>query len=432
MLLAAASYAQNAPAGTHDADAPSAQEEFSSKISVAEDAMAKQDFAAAVVQLKSLATQAPRDARVQYDLGFALEREGDEAGAATAYEASITANPALGEPRIALGLLDARAGRMEKAHAELAAAATLKDEAPVLRGRALRAMAKLDEAKQPAAARQELVQAIQLTGEQPDDILFGADLAEQAGDSADAEAAYRRAVAAQPGDIDAIAGLAHALVKEGKNDQAEQVLNEALKAHPDDPRIVSQLAVLYTAEEKVAQAIPLMEQLRASKTVYAQDAQMTSMMAHLYELNGQYPKAEAAYRVLAAQAGSDPEVLDALGSVLVKEQKFADAQGVLERSVAMRERFASPQDWGLAEEHLGYAASKNGRPQVTIEALKARDTVLPSSPSSLFLDAISYDALHQRSEAVQMYKAFLAAAGGKFPNEEFEARHRLVALANAR
>jgi Flp pilus assembly protein TadD len=428
MLLASALTAQNEPAGTHAPDQPGPQDAVNVEITSAEAAMEKQDFTTAAARLKVLAAQRPTDARIQYDLGYALERNNDETGAATAYAAAIEANSALGEPRVALGLLDARAGRMDKAHKELAAAAALNNEAPVLRGRALRALAQMDEAKDPAAALDELQRAIQLTDEQAGDTLMAADLAERAGDDADAETAYRRVLATQPADIDAVAGLAHVLVKEKKNADAEQLLSDALKTHPDDPRLVSQLAVLYTAEDKTALAIPLMEKLRASRAGYADDAQMTEMLARLYEMNGDYAKAEPLYRAVVVNDAGDPEVLDALGTVLVKQQKYADAEDVLQKAVTMRERFASPQDWGVAEEHLGYAASKNQQAQLALDALKARDTVLPSTPSSLFLQAISYDALHQHKEAAQAYKTFLASANGTLPNEEFEARHRLVAL----
>jgi hypothetical protein len=46
----------------------------------------------------------------------------------------------------------------------------------------------------------------------------------------------------------------------------------------------------------------------------------------------------------------------------------------------------------------------------------------------LFLEATAHDTLHQTKEARESYKAFLAVAGGKFPDQEFEARHRLVTL----
>jgi Flp pilus assembly protein TadD len=423
-------FAQQLPPGTREADAPSQADAVNARIQAAEGLLEKQDYRGAVVKLKSLATERPKDARVLYDLGYAEERDNDEAGAAVAYASAIAANPTVGEPRVALGLLDARAGRLEKAHEELLGAAKLGGEAPVLRGRALRALARMDAVKDPVAAREELIQAVKLTEETPDDVLMGADLAAQAGDDADAEAAYRRAVELDPTDVDAVAGLTHALVKQKKTAEAETVLAGALKAHPDDPRVVSQLAVLYASEDKATQAIPLMEKLRAGRASYASDPEMTGMLAHLYELNGDDAKAEALYRGLVEKNSGDPEMLDELGSVLVKQQKYAEAESVLTKAVSMREQFATQQDWGLAAEHLGYAASKNAQPRVALQALAERDTVLPSSPSSLWLVAISHDALHERKEAAVAYRAFLAIANGKLPNEEFEARHRLVALDN--
>ena len=69
---------------------------------------------------------------------------------------------------------------------------------------------------------------------------------------------------------------------------------------------------------------------------------------------------------------------------------------------------------------------------LVLQALAARATVLPNSPSSLFLEATAHDTLHQVKEATESYKAFLAVADGKYPDQEFEARHRLVALEHMR
>jgi len=38
--------------------------------------------------------------------------------------------------------------------------------------------------------------------------------------------------------------------------------------------------------------------------------------------------------------------------------------------------------------------------------------------------------LHQTKEAEKAYTAFLAVAEGKYPDQEFQARHRLIALKN--
>ena len=427
IIFSSAAWAQ-LPAGTHEADDTTREDAVNARIQAAETALEQQDYKGATIKLKSLAAERPKDARVLFDLGYAEERSDDEAGAAVAYAGAIEADPAMGQPRVALGLMDARAGRTEKAHAELLGAANLTAEAPVLRGRALRALAAMDEGSHPDAAQEELLAAVKLTGETPDDVLMGADLAVQAGDDADAETAYRRALVLEPGNADAVAGLAHVLVREKKIAEAETLLAEALKAHPDDPRLVAQLALAYSSEDKAAQAIPLIEKLRASRAGYAADPGMTGMLANLYAMNGQNAEAEKLYRGLVAGSPNDAGLLDDLGGVLVKQMKYPEAETVFAKAVSMRDGFADPKDWGAAAEHLAYAASKNGHPQVTLQALTERATVLPNSPASLFLQAISHDSLHETKQAAEAYRAFLAVANGQFPDEEFQARHRLVAL----
>jgi len=45
-----------------------------------------------------------------------------------------------------------------------------------------------------------------------------------------------------------------------------------------------------------------------------------------------------------------------------------------------------------------------------------------------FLRATAYDSLRLYKPAATNYKLFLAAAAGKFPDQEFQARHRLKAI----
>ena len=77
---------------------------------------------------------------------------------------------------------------------------------------------------------------------------------------------------------------------------------------------------------------------------------------------------------------------------------------------------------------LAFAASQNNAPRTTLQALEIRDKVLPQSPPSLFLAATAHDKLHQTKQAQDLYKQFLSVANGKYPNEEWEASHRLIAL----
>jgi Flp pilus assembly protein TadD len=435
-LLAGFAAAQNLPAGTHSADQPTAQEKTqdatNSQLRSAEGALEQGDYPAAIAALKPLAAAEPSNAHVLYDLGFAQEHINDDTAAATAYTEAIAADNAFPEPRIALGLLDARTGRLDDAHRELLAASQLPNASPQLRARALRSLAVLDETADPDASRDELLAALKLSPETPADILLSARLAEHANDMPDAEAAYRRLLALTPTDPDATAGLAHTLEAQNKTAEAETILNTALKTDPNDPRLLAQLAAVYGAEGKPQQAVPLLEQLRATNPAAAANPALSRLLAHLYTLSGDNAKAEALYRQLTAQSPADPMLLDDLASVLVEEQKFAEAQTLLTKAVAMRSAFPSEGDWAGAAGHLAFAASRNHDPQTTLQAIAARATVLPNSPASLFLEATAHDTLHQTKDAERAYRAFLALAGGKYPDQEFQARHRLIALEHER
>ena len=420
------------PAGTRSIDDTSRQDAVNRQISQAETSLEKQDYKSAEAQLKTLAAANPKDGRILYDLGFAEDHIGEEADAASSYTASIAAIPGFAEPEIALGLLDARTGHTAAAHRELLDVANRSTTSAELRVRALRALAHLDESSQPAAAQEELLAALKLSPETPDDVLMGAELAERAGDPTDAETAYRRALKLMPDDLDAISGLAHVLEQQGKLGDADAAISAALKTHPDDPRVVAQAASIYAAEGKQAQAIPLLEQLRASNPKIAADPDATQLLAQLYYVNGDNSKAETLYASLLTATPKDPMLLDSLGSAQVKQGHDADAEATFKKAVALRQAFPDEQAWGESEGHLAFAASKNNDPLMCLQALDARATVLPNSPTSLFLEATAHDHLHQIKQAIVAYKAFLALANGKLPDQEFEARHRLIALEHER
>ncbi len=424
--------AQNLPPGTHSVDNGSQQEEYRRQVEAAESELERQEYQQAEATLKLLAAQNPKDGRVQYDLGFAEERNGEEAAAAQAYAASMAALPQFAEPRVALGLLDARAGHFEQAHKELLDASNLTSASADLRARALRALAHLDEEKDPEAAREELLAALKLTPTTPDDVLMSAELADRAKDWSDAVTAYQKALELMPGNVDAEAGLAHALQKDGKLDQADTVVSAALKEHPQDVRLVAQAAEVYAAEGKAAAAIPLLEQLRSSDPKIAADPDTTQLLAQLYDVSGDNAKAEQLDLQLLALRPNDPMLLDALGSAQVKQGQDAAAEATLEKAVALRAAFGDDKAWGVAEGHLAFAASKNNDPLTCLQALAARATVLPNSPTSLFLQATAEDHLRHRQAAIKAYQAFLAMAAGKFPDQEWQAKQRLHLLESER
>lgn len=419
-----------------------AQSSSDTQLAAAETALEHADYPAAIAALKPLAAAQPHNPHILYDLGFAQERVNDDTAAAAAYRAAIAADPSMAQPQLALGLLDARNGHFDSAHRELSAVSNLVGASSDLRARALRSLAVLDEHANPDTARDELLAALKLSPETPADILLSARLADHAGAFPDAEAAYRRYLAVHPHDPGATAGLAHTLTAQGKTADAEALLTTALKQSPADPQILSELVAVYGAEGKPGEAIPLVEKLRASDPASASNPALTRLLAHLYSLSGDYAKADPLLRQLIAENPKDPLLLDDLASALVastarspaavQQQKFTEAQTLLAKSVAMRASFPSDAEWGEAEGHLAFAASRNHDPRLTLQALAARATVLPNSPASLFLEATAHDTLHQNKDAERAYRAFLSLASGKYPDQEFQARHRLIALERER
>ncbi len=385
----------------------------------AEDLLEHGDYKAAEPALAQLAARNPKDAHILFDLGFTQEQNNEEQAAAQSYTAAVAADATLAEPRVALGLLQARNGQAVEAHQLLEAAAALPSASPALKARALRALARLDQPTRPDQARADLAQAVQLTGEQPGDAELTAILSVGNTNATDAEMTFRRALAQNPADVAAIVELASILQRQNKLAEADALLT---------PALVAQTATLYAAENKPGEAIELLKQLRASNPQAVANPALTRLLAHLYLLSGEAAAAEPLYQTLAGAQQNDPTLLDDLGSTLVREQKFPEAQAVLTKAVAAREAFHDDAAWAEAAGHLAFAASRNHAPEVALQALAARATVLPNSPATLFLEATARDTLHQRKEAERAYRAFLAAANGKLPDEEFEARHRLIAL----
>ncbi|WP_213803305.1 tetratricopeptide repeat protein [Granulicella sp. dw_53] len=419
------------PAGTTDASSPTQTQQDPLRAQ-ANEALEKRDYPAAQKLLTSLVEKNPTDAHLLYDLASTQDAL-DQPAAAETYRRAIAADPKLFEPHLALGLLLARQGESSAAHTELATAVTLDAPAPALKARAYRALARLDQsASQPAAASADLLAALKISPETPEDISFTAELAEASGDLPAAEAAYRRLLAASPNDPAATAALTHLLLRQNKPAEAESLLTAALAIAPEDTTLNAQLATVYMASDdpaKSSQALPLVEKLHAS---HPNDPAVTRILARLYSRSAQYDKADPLFATLIAAtppgAQPDPTLLDDRADALIHLHRAAEAEALLKRAVANSTGFPSKEDLGIAASHLAFAASENNDPQVTLQALSLRATVLPQSPSALFLEATARDKLHEVKKASELYNQFLSVANGKFPDEEWEARHRLITL----
>jgi tetratricopeptide (TPR) repeat protein len=424
LLLVAIPTRAQLPAGTTDTTQPQAPKQ-DPLLTQANEALDKQDYPTALKLLTTLAEKSPTDAHLLYDLAFTQDALDQITAAEATYRRAIAADPAYFDPHLALGLLLARSGKLTDAHAELLKATTLTTGNQALKARAYRSLARLDQPTNPAAASDDLLAALKISPETADDILLSGELAEASGDTTAAELAYRRLLAVDPQNHDATAALTHLLLHQQKPDQAEALLAAALAKDPENPTLNAQLASLYEQQGKTDQAIPLVVKLHAA---HPDDSAITRLLARLYSRNQQYDQAAPLYAALIVKSPQDPTLLDDAADVQIHLKNFAEAESLLKRAIAQPSAFPTQDDLAQAASHLAFAASVNNDPATTLQAIEIRDKVLPQSPSSLFLSATAHDKLHQTKQATDLYKKFLSVANGQFPDEEWEARHRLLTL----
>jgi Flp pilus assembly protein TadD len=432
-LLLAAPLAQSQnqlPPGTQDPDSAPAAAKGTPEIKpgreAAEAKIDQHDFEGARPLLQQYLSRNPGDARALFDLGYVEDAGSHEEAAAADYRKAIAADPKQFECRLALGLLLAHQAKFDDAREQLEQATLLTPDPPnpAAQAEAFRSLARLDRSSDPTAARDALVAALRLTPETPDDLLLTAQIAEANGDLELAQTAYQRVLAAHPAvsaslQSAANAGLAQLLIKKTQYSDAEPLLKSALERDPRDPGLNAQLATALLAQGKDDEALPVLETLRQLEPG---NASVDQMLADAYSQAGHPEKADPIYAKMALAQPKNEEILAGQGENLIRERQYLQAQPVLERAVQLK-----PDD-GDAWSGLAFAASENKQYSVALHALSMRAKYLGETPATYFLWATSYDNLHQSKQAQEYYHRFLAAADGKFPDQEWQAKHRLVAL----
>jgi Flp pilus assembly protein TadD len=135
-----------------------------------------------------------------------------------------------------------------------------------------------------------------------------------------------------------------------------------------------------------------------------------------------YPQAEASLRQLVQKSPDDADLRRDYGISLLGQAKYPEAQAELFRAVKLK-----PDD-GETHGQLALAASNNKDYNLALAALNARTKYLPDTPGTFFLRATVLDHLGDKEQAAENYKQFLAVANGKYPDQEWQARHRLIAI----
>jgi tetratricopeptide (TPR) repeat protein len=394
----------------------------------AETALGKQDYVAAEPLLKKYLETYPDSYAGWYDLGYVYRGLGRRDDSIAAYRKSVAAKADVFESNLNLGLVLADAANPE-AEQFLRAATRLKPSSGNTSGnrlantrdgqmRAWMALGRFLVSSKPDEAVSAFGQAAALDPKDPEPHLAAGSLLEKS-HPAEAEKEYHQALAAAPDSVDAMTALANLYQRERRFSDAEPLLRQLVAFHPNDAGAHLQLGRMLAISGHKQDAV---SELETGLKLDPSDHHAQRDLAELYGELGKYDEAQEKYRVLLASEPGDAELHDGYGRALLKQKKFAEAQQELMKAVQLR------PDWGEAYGDLAVAANENKDYATAIKATDLRAKYLPEIPMSYFLRATAYDHLRDAKQAARYYHQFLEVAAGQYPEQEWQARHRLIAI----
>jgi tetratricopeptide (TPR) repeat protein len=370
-------------------------------------ALDHQDYQQAEQIFSKLAAADPKDYSALFNLALAESALKKDEQAAEHYKQVLALKPGLYEAELNLGMLDIRD------HHPAEAIPLLEDAAK----------------QRPSQARVQryLGEALLATGK-----------------NAEAAEAFRASLAADPKQALAELGLGQSLARQGELDQAlphyEQAaaLDASVKSYlmeiaiefskanrpkeairlleqfPNDPGACEELGRLYLAANQPAEAVKEFQTAVAASPTSANRL----ALATAYLKNNQ---AELAAPILEQELAAHPNDYDlhmAVGRIYRDRRKFPEAGQQFVAAAGLKPD--SVEAWNEAASVFVIA-------ELYPQALAALDQIHSlnaDTAGDYFYRAIVYDKLHQIKPALENYRKFLALSGGKFPNQEFQARER--------
>ena len=394
------------------------QPQGSPELQQAEALIQSEHYTEAETQLQSLTSSQPDNPQVWFDLGFTESHLGKSSEAASAYRKAVDLTPAWFEANLNLGLALAKAGDRTGAATALRAATGLKPvNNPV--GQVSNAWFSLAQVLEESDANEALAdyqKALEINASNVEAAVGAGKLLEARGNMAEAEKKYL--VAADLGDSGGMGRLIGIYIKQKRLPDAESWLRKYLAANPQNAAAQVQLGRLLAAEGKDKEAIAVLQSINSS----AADPTASRELASLYLDSKQYDAAAKILQDLVQKNPKDGELHCNLGSAFLHQHKYTEAESELIQGLNLNPR----QDDAYWE--LAFAAQQNNHYELAIRVLDARAKRLPESASTYWIRAVSYDSLGAFKPAAENYKLFLANDGGKLPDEEFKARHRLKAI----
>lgn len=414
----AATLAAQVRSTPHPRPTPSAEDHATDDLKDAEDLLEKQQYQLAEEKLQAIVVRQSENPQAWFDLGFAQGRLGKTANSITAYRKAVELSPKWFEAQQNLGLALAKSGDLAAAAGALKIAVTLKptNGGQQALSRAWLSLAQVTEASQPQEALTAYQKSLELDPTDSEAQIGAARLTDRSGNTAAAEQQYLKL--AEAGNQESVERLVTLYIQQKRYADAETWLRKYMAANPGNAAAQTQMGKLLAAEGKTQDAIAALEPAYKASP----DPALARELAALYLQAKQYDAASALLAELTAQNPADAQLHLDYGQALVHQHKYPEAQAELLKALQQNPKLID----GYFD--LAYSAQQNKNYELAIRVLDARAKLQPETPATYFLRATAYDSLRMYKPAAENYKLFLAAAAGKFPDQEFQARHRLKAI----
>jgi len=389
----------------------------------AEPLLAKGDYANAEPLLRKATTKDPKSYAAWYDLGYAEQELGRTADAVTDYKRSVELDPKVFETNLNLGVALASSGQRDQAVKYLKAATELQplNKPEQAKEHAWVALGKVELSSDPAAAEHAFLEATKLVPQDPEPHLQLGGMYEAANKLDDAKTHYQQALTSASTEARAqvLRGLVNIAIASRQYRDAESNVRQYLAVAPSDSQAHLLLGRLLAAQGNNEEALG---QLNAVGKLNDRSAlqEKADLLTQLHRDTEALP----IYKQLVDQNTNDAKLRYDYGVALMHQRQFPLAQDQLLAAIRLNPNLAT------AYGDLAVVASENQQYDLTLKALEVRTKLLGDNPGTYFLRATALDHLRRFPEATQNYRQFLAVAGGKYPDEEWKARHRLIAIQN--
>jgi Flp pilus assembly protein TadD len=393
-------------------------EQAADPLDQAEDLLQRQQYSQAEEKLQALVNRQAGNPQFWFDLGFAQSHQDKTQEAVAAYRKAVDLAPNWFEANLNLGVDLLKSENPSAAVAVLQHAVELKPAAGGQQalGHAWISLAEAQERSDPKSAAAAYDKAAEINPSDAGLVARAGSLLQKSGDLAGAELHYRKA--AEAGHNGGLAQLLDLLIAQKRYADAETWLHKYIEQNPQDTAGRVQLGRILAAEGKTTEAITLLQPLNQAGA----GSSLNRTLGELYLDNKQYAEAAPLLQQALAQNQTDPQLHMDFGVALLHQLKYGEAEAELLKAVQLKPDLAD------AYFDLAYAAQQNKHYELSIRVLDARTKLRPETAGTYWIRAVSYDSLGAVKPAAENYKLFLAASGGKSPDQEFQARHRLKAI----